>query len=774
MLNLVRKYFIAFFIGTIVIGLFVSHRVGRQLGSSFPHQKLTGHFVIEGSGFLPGGVYPAVGEGHYPAQDLTYYGSWVSGDANTGEVVSAWLPTSRNLSFFLTGYPAKENVLLRIEVMSSKGVITTLSQRFENIGEHWELKTVRIPDTTQDIKFRFVAEDYNRGIGGWVGFSEPFVSLPVSPQKQAIDILALILTAGAAFVLYYFPGLVLRRIIANSWGKNLPFSAVPAIGMLLLAVIGLILWMLSHRIRPQLLAVWMLVPILIILAWFLSKEPWAAVASRWEQRALIVLGLIVLIATAKATYSLGPAGELYGQTVSRTLEVGGRSDSRVSFHIVQLIGNGLALDAEQAKQYFRPYYFSSRGPMAGLAAAPIVCAMGARIPWGMPDQPWSPLDSQGFAIYRVAMIAMGVSAFLAFFGLIAQVTSPRFGYFALLCAATTPFLMHEVYFTWPKMESAAFVMLAASLLLYGLPFWAGLAWGVGYLFHPLALLSAPALGSLVMLLRFRGVKRVLSPDLWPSVLKGEALLTAGLGVSVLCWRLVNWHHFEQQSFISYFLIPAGSLWWSRRLDSLLNTLVPLWLYLVNSHDSMINVINGVSPRIVQFSFLYWNTLPFGFGILGFPVFIVLLYFFSRRHFWQFLSFVLFPFIFFLVYWGVTASGLLREGMHVWVFSGLYAVLIAYREFAAKFPRASRMMRSLLALRGIEVFGMLVIPAIVSNGFLFRKELWLNDLVALLIMPVGVSLLSIKMVKCEIEESSLQASANATLSRRPPVRVGSTQ
>ena len=77
-------------------------------------------------------------------------------------------------------------------------------------------------------------------------------------------------------------------------------------------------------------------------------------------------------AIGRALWSLGPEGELFAGTISRTLQVGDRSDSRIPFLIPQLIAHHHGPYSQIATEYFAPYNFSSRGPLPGLASAPIV------------------------------------------------------------------------------------------------------------------------------------------------------------------------------------------------------------------------------------------------------------------------------------------------------------------------------------------------------------------------------------------------------------------
>jgi hypothetical protein len=95
--------------------------------------------------------------------------------------------------------------------------------------------------------------------------------------------------------------------------------------------------------------------------------------------ALLVVGCVLGLAIDRSLWALGPIGELYGESISRTLEVGGRSDSRIPFVIVQLVAHGTAPFSDLANSYFSPFDFSSRGPLAGLASAQVVlAAAGAR------------------------------------------------------------------------------------------------------------------------------------------------------------------------------------------------------------------------------------------------------------------------------------------------------------------------------------------------------------------------------------------------------------
>src|SRR5581483_7877862 len=123
---------------------------------------------------------------------------------------------------------------------------------------------------------------------------------------------------------------------------------------------------------------------------------------------------------------------------------------------------------------------------------------GSEVPIEMPDQAWAPFDRQGFAMYRIAMIALASLSVWAVFGVAACLMDSAW---ALLAAALTflaPFFAHELFFTWPKFAAATAVLAAFLLTLRKRSIAAGLALGIGHLFHPSAILAAPFLGIFVL------------------------------------------------------------------------------------------------------------------------------------------------------------------------------------------------------------------------------------------------------------------------------------
>jgi hypothetical protein len=192
------------------------------------------------------------------------------------------------------------------------------------------------------------------------------------------------------------------------------------------------------------------------------------------------------------------------------------------------------------------------------------------------------------------------------------------------------------------------------------------------------------------------------------------------------------------------------LWWSSRINSLLNTLAPLHLFLLGSQRRNINSVGELSPRIIHFFFQYWNTLPLGFGIVGIPVLLVGLWWFARRHPYQCALLVVTPFLFFWIFFGADSSGLMRDGLHVWALTLIYAVAISFKELSSAHPNIARWGVSLLALRGLEILAMLLAPAVVTNRQVVSKLFSVNDTAALVVMVLTTGVLMVRLLRSHPE------------------------
>jgi hypothetical protein len=543
--------------------------------------------------------------------------------------------------------------------------------------------------------------------------------------EQALDLLRVVGTTSLALTLVFGPGIVLRA--ATGRGASLAFLPLP--GLALLIATGSLAWLLAGELEPRATCFAVFAPALGLLLRGLLGAGREDLLDPRERRCLLIVGCVLGLAVARALWSLGPEGELYGGTISRTLEVGDRSDSRISFIVPQLVAHGASPYSDLASSLLAPYNFSSRGPLPGLASAPVALLAGGRPPASFPEQGWQPFDAQGFMAYRLAMMVFACTAFVSVWDLTRRLAGDRAARFALLLAATTPFLVHEVWFTWPKMLAASFMLLAAIETIEARPLRAGLLAGIGYLVHPVALLSLPVLALLALW--------PLRHPVWgrPRV-RRLLLLAAGVGAFLLAWRLLNGSHYDQSGFVEYFeqaglnLHPSLGAWLTFRLESLGNTLVPLLLPLGSGDGSSINVVGGVSPPVIHFFFQYWNALPFGVGIAFFPILLLGLWRAGRTWPWPVAATVVVPFVLFAIYWGSSSSGMLREGLQTWVLT-LFVVIACWQSKTGFGWLRSPPLRALLALRSVEVLAVALVPTLATQKAVLGDPFARTDAVALL-------------------------------------------
>lgn len=557
-----------------------------------------------------------------------------------------------------------------------------------------------------------------------------------SHLDPTVSIALVLLTLIASVTLFLGPGLALIHLglLHRRWGLGL--AVIP--GILLMAAGGLLAWFLAGHLNPHLTVAGCatLVDLAVLVAAVLPGRGRGFARADWA--ALVLVMLVLLFGVARGTYSMGPAGDLYGGTISQTLEASNRSDSRISYLTVGLVANGRAPYSSRAtKELYAPYSFSSRGPLPGLAATPIVLISGAVVPLGAPPDPWQPFDRQGFAAYRIAMETMAALSLLVVYSLGRLLGGQRTALFALLLVATTPFVVHEVYFTWPKLLAAALVLLSAQALLLRRPALAGVFLGIGYLAHPLALTTLPGL-LLLWLIVVRRDRHRQHKVRWGTV--GALGTLGGAALFFAAWQLVNWHHAAQSAEFLPAATAAGieypakslAVWTAWRVNSLASTVVPMFVYFAHAHDPGVNPVFVPGQPIVLFFEQYWTSLPFAVGILFFPLYLYGL----ARAFWRdwqvVTATVLVPFFAFLVYWGAEDTGLMREGLHAWLLGSLL-VYAWVRRSARRWPVSLE--RVLLATRVVETVLLALLPTILTNHHLVDPEFQVTDTASLVVMLV---------------------------------------
>lgn len=571
------------------------------------------------------------------------------------------------------------------------------------------------------------------GFGCLLGaFNQPG---PLNPSlhTEIGDLIRVGCTTAMAIVLLFGPGVLIRL-----YWRRIGLAYVPLPGMAVLIAVAVLAWILSvASTSPRAVFFAIFGPIMVLFALALLTADPEDIFDREEQRTLGFCALALGIAIGRTIWSLDPVGELYAGSISRTFYDEPRPDSRIPYLVSEMIAHGKGPYSAEGAALYAPYNFSSRGPLGGLAAAPIVFMNGGKPPIVNPEEPWAPFDPQGFMAFRLAMMTYSVTVLLSLWELVRRVAGMNAARFAIVIGAATPFLFDELVFTWPKLLAASMVLLGAIAIVERRPFVSGLFVGIGYLMHPSALLALAGIGLLALWpLRGANWRR---PDI-----KAAILLGIGVAVCLLAWRVVNGSHYDQNGFLEYFreagfeAHPNFGHWLGYRGGSLGNTLVPGMLPIFYAHDHSINVFGGQSTWPVHFLFQYWAGVPFGLAIIFFPMLLISLYKAGRRWPWPFFAVVVAPLVLFTAYWGSSITGMLREGMQSWVLSLL--AVVAIQQAAANFSYLRKTVpRAILSLRALESLFAVTGMVLTTNHLKpLNGSYTFNNLVAIAVM-LGCSL-----------------------------------
>lgn len=712
-----------------------------------------GQSKLSGAAFAPDAV-SNLARPSYIKGSLDMYGSFLDHGDSMGSAQTATYKAVPDFYMFVSGFPNRPGNRLLIDIETTdSGIITLQVAPFEDTGSKWLLKRISLRQIKNAKSFRIMAKDANKGPEGWLGFSLPFEDEQQYGRSGLLIVKQLgfcILAIAAAFVTLLGPGFMLRQWILEKRGFLFSIVWVAAPGLLGLALVAVLAWFGPRHIKPAVLCRIVLLIFFAFSAWRFSRFRLSAAITSIETRVLLVALVLSAVCAAKSIYSLGPVGELYHDEISRIEEIGGRSDSRLPYFVSQLVGLRQGIASPFAGELYGTWTFSDRGQLVALSAAPVVLAGPTRMPDNKPEEAWTVFDPQGFMAYRLSMIVFAASVLFFVFGLAALFVPADWAFLAVLVTATSPFVVHETYYTWPKLEAAAFVLLAGYLVLQSRFLLAGLALGLGYVCHPSALLSAPTILLLVFLLpKFNNALFAFSWREMYRVLWRSLLVLVGLAIWPLFWRVANGSNFTQSKFLHYAaaagrtaVTPAN--WLKYRLDSLLTTFVPLDQFFLHAADDNVNAIENPSPGIVRFFVQPWSTVPFAAGFAYFFCLLRFIYLgFARARSWL-ISALVIPVLIFTAYMGIDSSGMLKEGLHAWFLTLLIFSVAIWNKYGTQSQTFWRICSWALLTRAVDLLLMMILPVIWTQHAIVRPPFVLTDILALGTMIGGTLWLCIYM------------------------------
>ncbi len=602
--------------------------------------------------------------------------SHLGGDEFTGGAETAWFKASRRTIYVgVAGYPNHRGCSLWAEFRDAAGAVTRVYHRLADPREEWAIWEIRRPP--EALAVRLVAEDRGSTYAGWVALSHPFRAWP--PELPAVfSFLQILTTLCLALTLLWGPGLC--------W---CPAGAPPAVraawflgaGPLVLAAAGVVLWVIGGVVPLALAGTALVAALWAIVGRRAQRQGFAPELPPGLARVLAVMALVVAAVAARSGFSRGPEGELFRGTVSRNFALSDRIDSRFSFYAVQAIAHHWGPASPTTEKFYYPWTFFSRGPLAGLAAAPVVLATGGQPPVEHAEQVWSPYDPTGFAAYRLTQVALAGGVIVAFFLLLLPWLGERWALIASGLLALSPFGVHEILFTWPKWAATAWLATAFGFLGARRPGAAGVALGVGFLYHPLVLLWSPWLA-----LAGAGLAPRRPLDMATHV----GRLALGAGALVLPWmacghlmpHLPDTPFAGQGGFLRYWTLAdsQGATWDSwlhTRWMNFANTFVPLHVFASTESFYHFRFSSAYEPSgpLAKTTFLWWNTLPFGLGLGLWVASALALARGLRLLPAATLVLLVGPAHLLVAYWGADPLGLLRECGHPF-FLGVIGLTVA--------------------------------------------------------------------------------------------------
>jgi len=131
------------------------------------------HLQMTGNGFCLNGVPLQVQWLGEQVKGLVVWGSYCTGDGDTGRIESGPFLAPAKLSLFISGYAGTPSVRLALQSLQSGQEMELHPQPIPR--EHWQRSSFDLPPEWSGKPVRIIAEDRATGPGGWLAFTEPIL-----------------------------------------------------------------------------------------------------------------------------------------------------------------------------------------------------------------------------------------------------------------------------------------------------------------------------------------------------------------------------------------------------------------------------------------------------------------------------------------------------------------------------------------------------------------------------------------------------------------------
>ena len=659
---------------------------------------------------------------------------YISNAGNIAVLKTPKFRASGSIIIQLTGVVKNSFNKVSAEIYRQDGSFYSINYQGKNFSDQWG--AWRITPQNLDSSIRIVVEKNDPATT--IGVADPYRH---SQFKSAIH---LMVTVFVSLFLMIGTGLAMNHFVFQRFhiSYNPAWLVIP--GVALLAMLGLLIWFRPKEIEAYIPAAVLVIGWIWILVWYELKYK-IILNLQFEHKKILLLTLfIALTALGRGFYSNGPYKELYSNLICRSTETGYTSDSRISFHNVQHTIHRWDISNPKGRALFSPFFFTTRGPLAGWLVTPIVAMLRPHVPEVHPDQPWEPFDPYGFAAFRIAMTVLSSLLIIVAYGLLLKFTSASNSLMITLFLATSPFLIHESFFTWPKLACTSCFFLSVLALFERRLVLGGIMMGVSYLFHPMAMLMMPFPGLWLVASMynstFKDQKRLsmTAPIGLLNFLKASLIAYSqymfGIAIVCLSWLWLNRLDYHQGDFFKYILAQEYADTWIRsRINSALNTLVPFYQFFFWPTDFRMSSPGSISPPNVLWAWQYWSTIPMGLGITFFPLcyFIFLNYF--RKYMGLLSLAVVLPFITHWICFGFETNGLTRNSGHVIIFTLILVVIWIFVQencIESQSKYLKKQLFWLLKFRTFEIFFLVFGFIFWPNLRLISLEYWMSDVLVL--------------------------------------------